>query len=207
MKKINHSLTALCVAAALAGGLASCTNGSSDAKVEGGNLAADESLPIAFIQADSLINNYQLRADIFRDLSQQAAQAEEQVNRQMASFQREYQEFMQKVQTNSFIGGQSRMESEQRRLQQKQATIEQHAAQLQQDLALMQQQALERINDSIQAVLADYNKEKNFEVIYSSVPNTTVFFVKDKYDITKEVLDLLNKRYANGASSDAPAAE
>ncbi len=204
MKKINVTASALVMAAALAGGLTSCVNSNNAdaAKVAGGSLQEGESLPIAFVQADSLINNYQLRVDLFNNLSQQAAQAEDQVNRQMAAFQKEYQEFAQKVQTNAFIGGQSRMESEQRRLQQKQATIEQHAAQLQQDLALLQNQALERINDSIKAVISDYNKEKNFEVIYSSVPNTTVFFVKEKYDITGDVLDLLNKRYAAGEKAE-----
>lgn len=204
MKKNYANASALVLAAVLAGGLTSCiqSNNSDGAKVAGGALAADESLPIAFIQADSLLNNYKLQIDLTTDLVQKKAEAEDQVNRQMAGFQREYQEFMQKVQTNSFIGGQSRMESEQRRLQNKQASIEQHAAQLQQDLALLQSQAMERINDSIQTVLADYNKEKNFEVIYSNVPNTTVFFVKDKYDITKEVLDLLNKRYAEGQKSE-----
>ena len=203
MKKNHAFASALVVAAALAGGLTSCVNSNNgDAKVAGGSLSQEESLPIAFIQADSLLNNYQLQIDLTTDLVQKKSQAEDQVNRQMAGFQKEYQEFMQKVQTNSFIGGQSRMESEQRRLQTKQATIEQHAAQLQPDLALMQSQALERLNDSIQVVLADYNKEKNFEVIYSSVPNTTVFFVKDKYDITKEVLDLMNKRYAAGQKAE-----
>ena len=58
------------------------------------------------------------------------------------------------------------------------------------------------MNDSIQAVLKEYNKDKNFEVIYSSVPNTTVFFVKEKYDITQDVLELLNKRYAEGKKSE-----
>ena len=204
MKKFYVAASALMMAAALAGGLTSCTNANNAdaAKVAGGSLSESESLPIAFIQADSLIANYQLRIDLFKDLSQQAAQAEDQVNRQMAGFQKEYQDFMQKAQTNSFIGGQARMESEQRRLQTKQSTIEQHAAQLQQDLALAQNQAMERINDSIQVVLADYNKVKNFEVIYSSVPNTTVFFVKEKYDITAEVLDLLNTRYAAGQKAE-----
>lgn len=203
MKKIYATASALVMAAALAGGLTSCVNNNADAaKVAGGSLGENESLPIAFIQADSLLNNYQLQIDLTTELVQQKSQAEDQVNRQMAGFQREYQEFMQKVQTNSFIGGQSRMESEQRRLQQKQATIEQHAAQLQQDLALLQSQAMERINDSIKVVLADYNKTKNFEVIYSSVPNTTVFYVKEKYDITKEVLDLMNARYNAGKKDE-----
>ncbi len=197
MKKINAFASAL-VAAALLGGLTSCNNANNNdaAKVAGGALTEGESLPIAFIQADSLYNNYQLQIDLTQDLVQKKAQAEDQVNKQMASFQKEYQDFMQKVQTNSFIGGQSRQESEARRLQQKQSTIEQHASALQQDLALLQSQAFDRVNDSIQAVLKEYNKDKNFEVIYSSVPNTTVFFVKEKYDITQDVLDLLNKRYA-----------
>lgn len=179
--------------------LASCAGGgSNEAKVAGGNMTPAESLPIAFIQADSLYNNYKLQLDLTQDLVQKKAQAEEQVNKQMASFQREYKDFMQKVQTNSFIGGQSRQESEARRLQQKEAQIQQHANALQQDLALMQSQAFDRVNDSIHAVLEYYNKDKNFEVIYSAVPNTTVFFVKDKYDITQEVLELLNARYAAG---------
>ena len=204
MKKTNYFASALVVAAALAGGMTSCNNAQNagGAKVAGGALSEGESLPIAFIQADSLYRNYQLQLDLAQDLIQQKTQAEDQVNKQMAAFQREYQDFAQKVQTNSFIGGQSRQESEARRLQQKQAQIEQHAQALQSDLALLSSQYDARVNDSIQAVLADYNKEKNFEVIYSSVPNTTVFYVKEKYDITKEVLDLLNARYEAGKKAE-----
>jgi len=200
MKSKIATASALVMAAALAGGLASCNNANNAdaAKVAGGALSEGESLPIAFIQADSLYRNYQLQMDLAQDLIQKKNQAEEQVNRQGAAFQKEVAEFQQKVQTNSFIGGQSRMESEQRRLAQKQQQIEQHAAALQQDLALLSSQYDARVNDSIQAVLRDYNSTKNFEVIYSSVPNTTVFFVKDKYDVTAEVLDMLNKRYAAG---------
>lgn len=203
MKKINAFASALVMAAALAGGMTSCNNaGNADAaKVAGGALAEGEALPIAFIQADSLYRNYQLQLDLAQDLIQKKTQAEDQVNKQMASFQREVNEFQQKVQTNSFIGGQARQQSEANRLQQKQAQIEQHAAALQQDLALLSSQYDSRVNDSIQACLAAYNKIKNFEVIYSSVPNNTVFFVKDKYDVTAEVLDMLNKRY-NASKSE-----
>ena len=204
MKKFFAIASALVMAGVLAGGMTSCvkSNNADAAKVAGGTLTEGESLPIAFIQADSLYNNYQLQIDLTQDLVKQKAQAEDKMNKEMAKFQKEYQDFMQKVQTNSFIGGQSRMESEQRRLQQKQASIEQQANGLQQDLALLQSQAFDRVNDSIQAVLKEYNKDKNFEVIYSSVPNTTVFFVKEKYDITQDVLDLLNKRYAEGKKSE-----
>ena len=204
MKRNHFFASALLVAGIIVGGMTSCikSNNPDATKVAGGTLTEGESLPIAFIQADSLYNNYQLQIDLTQDLVKQKAQAEDKMNKEMAKFQKEYQDFMQKVQTNSFIGGQSRMESEQRRLQQKQATIEQHANALQQDLALLQSQAFDRVNDSIQAVLKEYNKDKNFEVIYSSVPNTTVFYVKEKYDITQDVLDLLNKRYAEGKKSE-----
>ena len=204
MKKNRSFASALLVAGIILGGMTSCIKkpNADTAKVAGGTLTEGESLPIAFIQADSLYNNYQLQIDLTQDLVKQKAQAEDKMNKEMAKFQKEYQDFMQKVQTNSFIGGQSRMESEQRRLQQKQAAIEQQANGLQQDLALIQSQAFDRVNDSIQAVLKEYNIDKIFEVIYSSVPNTTVFYVKEKYDITQEVLELLNKRYAAGKKSE-----
>ena len=204
MKKNRSFASALLVAGIILGGMTSCNkNPNADtAKVAGGTLTEGESLPIAFIQADSLYNNYQLQIDLTQDLVKQKAQAVVVGTSEDEESEKEYQDFMQKVQTNSFIGGQSRMESEQRRLQQKQATIEQQANGLQQDLALLQSQAFDRVNDSIQAVLKEYNKDKNFEVIYSSVPNTTVFYVKEKYDITQEVLELLNKRYAAGKKSE-----
>lgn len=204
MKKFFAIASAMVVAAALVGGMTSCNNANNaDAtKVAGGSLSEGESLPIAFIQADSLYRNYQLQLDLAQDLIQKKTQSEDQVNKQMAAFQQEVNDFQQKVQTNSFIGGQARMESEQRRLQQKQAQIEQHANALQQDLALLSSQYDARVNDSIKAVLADYNKVKNFEVIYSSVPNNTVFYVKDKYDITAEILKLLNDRYAAGTKAE-----
>lgn len=196
MKNIFKTVSALLMAGALMAGVTACNNGGNTAaNTETTNAGEQVALPIAFIQADSLYRNYQLQADLGQDLIQKKNQAEAQVNKQMADFQREYEAFAQKVQTNSFIGGQARMESEQRRLQQKQAQIEQHAGALQQDLALLSSQYDARVNDSIQAAIAAVNADGRYEVIFSNVPNTTVFFVSEKYDITGQVLEVLNARY------------
>lgn len=198
MKNIFSLVSVALLAGALCGGLTSCNNGDKVANVTTVAVAEGAALPVAFIQADSLYRNYQLQIDLTQELIQKKAQAEEQVNRQMASFQKEYESFMQKVQTNAFIGGEARAQSEQRRLQQKQAQIQQHAEALQQDLALLSSQYDVRVNDSIQAAIAAFNADGRFEVIFSSVPNTTVFFVSPKYDITGPVLEVLNARYKAG---------
>ena len=43
-----------------------------------------------------------------------------------------------------------------------------------------------------------YNKEKGYQVIFSNTAEDNILLAGDAYDITNELIDLLNKSYSSG---------
>ena len=59
----------------------------------------------------------------------------------------------------------------------------------------------------------EFNKDKGYQIIYSNTGSDNILFADDKYDITKEVTEFLNKKYGpatstsnTGAGTKTPAA-
>ena len=59
---------------------------------------------------------------------------------------------------------------------------------------LEQQKMLMQMNDSINLFIKEYNKEKKYEAICN---NASTLYINPQYDITNEVVELLNKRYTS----------
>ena len=55
------------------------------------------------------------------------------------------------------------------------------------------------LHDSLQNFLADYNKSKKYDLIISKAGDN-ILLANAKYDITKEVVNGLNKRYKSTLS-------
>ncbi len=53
--------------------------------------------------------------------------------------------------------------------------------------------------------IKDYGKEKGYDYIYGTGESATVLYAKDAYDITKEVVKLVNDKYKSVAKSDKKA--
>ena len=62
------------------------------------------------------------------------------------------------------------------------------------DFAAEQAKYNTEMRDSIQAVLKEYNKSKKFDYIISKAGDN-ILVANAKYDITKDVVNGLNKRY------------
>jgi outer membrane protein len=43
--------------------------------------------------------------------------------------------------------------------------------------------------------LTEFNRERNYEIIFSNISTSTLIYAKDKYDITDEVVQFLNNKY------------
>ena len=46
-------------------------------------------------------------------------------------------------------------------------------------------------------IIKDYGKEKGFDYIYGTGEANTVLYAKDQYDITKEIIKIVNDKYKN----------
>ena len=118
------------------------------------------------------------------------------INLQVRQLQNEMIDFQKKIENNAFLT-RERAESEQRRLQKKQSDLEALDRELTQSLMQEQQTLSQQFRDSINAVIAVLNKDGKYELIIStSAINDNVLYAKPQYDITQQVLDALNARYA-----------
>jgi outer membrane protein len=74
--------------------------------------------------------------------------------------------------------------------------LDQQNVSIQQELAQQQAQMNARLGDTIRTVLKEYNDQKHFELIFSNTMYDNILIDFPKYDITNEVLTILNDRYA-----------
>lgn len=192
MKKL--SIVAAAIAVLFAGSLASCSN-SQPSITPASSIAEGASLPIAYVNTDSLLANYNMAKDLNEELIKKTEDARASINSQAAALEKEVNEFQRKVQTNAFLNEQ-RAQSEANRLQNKKDQLDQLNYKLQNDLAQEQAQMNDRLIDTIQSVLKEYNAVKKFELILSNTMHDNILLDNPKYDITNELLEILNSRYA-----------
>lgn len=194
MKKIFTLASALLLSGALMGGLTSCANNQNGAAAPA---AGGEScgLSIAYVNVDSLLTNYDFAKDLNEALIKKTEDARANFNSQAQSFERDYNEFQRKLQTNAFLN-EDRAKSEASRLENKKNQLDQLNAKLQQELAQEQIDMNTRLNDTIQNFLKEYNAVKNYQFIFSNTLNDNILIAQPQYDITGEVLQMLNDRYA-----------
>lgn len=188
MAKINIAKCLLGASAVLA--LASCAG-------EGGTNAAKTpsfcsdttSLKVVYVRQDSLLQHYNL----FKELSEENLKKEENVRATLNAKQRELekdaQEFQYKLQNNAYTT-QARAEQEQAALVKKQQELQALNDKLVGELTTEAQNNMIRLTDSIQNVLTHIRQVHGYDYILSDPLSAG-----DEYDITRIVVDELNRRY------------
>jgi len=72
---------------------------------------------------------------------------------------------------------------------------QQLAERLSQDFMLEQQKLNIQMEDTIKARLKEFNADRKYEIIFSNRTTSTILYADDKYDITNEVVEFLNRKY------------
>lgn len=148
---------------------------------------------IAYVEVDSLLTQYEYCIKEKASLEAKSKQYEAQINAKMVQLQKATAEFQQKVQSGAFTS-QAQGEAAQQRL----VRLQQGGAKLQQEAQQKMLKAQEKFNktlrDSVQSFLKDYNKDMHFDMIISK-QGDNVLYANEKLDITREVVNGMNKRY------------
>jgi outer membrane protein len=150
-------------------------------------------LPIAYINIDSLLLNYQFAKEANESLIKKQEDSRLTINTQARQLQTEMTEFQRKLENNAFLS-RERAEQEQMRLQKKQQDLQELDGKLSQQLMQIQQKMSEGLRDTINAFMKDYNKDNKYELIISNTLSDNILYAAKGYDITNEVTLLLNKR-------------
>ena len=152
-------------------------------------------LPIAYINVDSLLLNYQLAKKANESLIKKQEDSRLSINTKARQLQTEMSEFQRKLEANAFLS-RERAEQEQSRLLKRQEDLRELDGQLSQQLMQVQQKMSEQLRDTINSFLKEYNKDQKYQLILSNTSSDNILYATEGLDITPEITDLLNKRYA-----------
>lgn len=151
-------------------------------------------LPIAYVNVDTILSNYNFAKEANENLMRKLESSNATMKEKQTRFQNEYAEFQRKVQQNAFLS-EDRAQQEYARLQNMDKELKATASRLDDEFRREQQKLNNQLADSVRVVIKEYNKKANFQMVLSNSGMDNVLFAQEKYDITDEILSLLNKRY------------
>lgn len=151
-------------------------------------------LPIAYINVDSLLLNYNYSKDLNEVLIRKRENAQATLTEKARKLDGEMKEFQRKRENNAFLSEQS-FKSQQQALLKKQQDLQQLEESLTQQLGKEQQKMNEQLRDSIYKFLQEYNKDHKYQMILSNTMNDNIMVADNAYNITNEVVELLNSKY------------
>ena len=200
-RNLSIARSGLC-AIAMAGLMASCgdaqeTKPAVKAKTEAKakkDGAETRTLKIAFVQIDTLTNQYTYYQEMMKKMEKKQSEAEATAAQKEKNFANQYQALMQKAQSGSM--NQEQYEQEQLRLQKLQEEIRKFEENLSIKLQEETAEATMAITDTIKSFMSSYAKEKGFDFILCKGSGIDqVLYADDTYDVTDEVVAALNKRH------------
>ena len=152
-------------------------------------------LPIAYVNVDSLLLNYNYSKDLNEIILKKQENSRANITQKARSLESEMQEFQRKIENNAFLT-RERAQQEQQRLLNKQQELQNLDNQLAQELMQEQQKLNEQLRDTIVSQLRAFNQDKGFQVVFSNTVGDNILLAGDTYDITAELLEFLNRNYS-----------
>lgn len=149
-------------------------------------------LKIAYVEIDSIMSSYTFCVEQAKVLEQHSKNYQNQIAGKGQALQNAAMSFQQKVQQGTITEEEAM--KEQASLQKQQENLQR----LQENLAVKfeeEQQAFNAVlRDSVHHFLADYNKEKKYNLILTK-SGDNILYADQAMDITDEVVTGLNNRY------------
>ncbi len=153
--------------------------------------SAVSQLSIAYINIDSLLISYNFAQDMNDALLRKQENLRANLNERRSKLEKEAADFQRKLQNNAFLT-QDRARQEQERILKLQDEFNSYGQQKESELMMEQQKMIIQMNDSITLFIKEYNANMKYQVILN---NSSALFIDPQFDITGEVIELLNKRY------------
>ena len=157
-------------------------------------------MPVAFVNVDSLLVNYNFAKDLNESLLRKEESTRATLNQRENQINSAAQEFERKLRNNAFLS-QERAQQEQERIMKMNQEYQQLAERLSQEFLLEQQKLNLQMEDTIKVRIEEFNKTRNYEIIFSNISTSTLLYSKDKYDVTDEVVQFLNNKYGPATAS------
>src|SRR5690554_2845309 len=130
-------------------------------------------LPVAYVNVDSLLMNYNFAKDLNESLLRKEESTRATLNQRQNQISSAAQEFERKLRNNAFLS-QDRAQQEQERILKMDQEYQQLAERLTQDFMLEQEKLNIQMEDTIKARMVEYNRSRNYEIIFSNRTTSTI---------------------------------
>lgn len=157
-------------------------------------ITPSEVMPVAYLNVDSLLENYIFAQEASEQLMTKQEDARLKMNTKLRTFQNELAEFQRKLENNAYLS-RERAEKDQQKLAKKEQELQELEAKLTQDIMLENQKLNAQLADSLTNFLKVFNADGRYHVILSNTAKDNVLMANEHYDITDEVITGLNARY------------
>ena len=196
MKNLSLILNAVLIVAVgvlfylhFSSGKASDVSQTSDAKVR----PVTPEGAIVYINIDSLLNNYVYFEDMQNEFADKQSELEAELNLRSRQYESSAIDAQNKVQ-KGLVTRREAAELEQQLMAEQQSLL-QLRDELTMQLAEEEQVRNRRLINKIMEFLEVYNKDYNYQFIFSNSFGDNVLFANDQLDITESVLEGLNEAY------------
>ena len=157
-------------------------------------VVAEGNLPIAYLNLDSVLTQYQFAVEASDKLMTKQEDARLKLNTKARTLQSEAADFQRKLENGAFMS-RDRAEQKQQELLKKQNDLQELEAILTNDIMLENQKLNMQLADTINNFLREFNADGRYQVIFANAGKDNILQAADGYDITAEVVEALNARY------------
>lgn len=181
------------VLAVLAVSIMSCNNTETTATGSNAqNTDTQSSFKTAYIDTEKLMKEYQESIDFETKYEAMSKRMQNELEADMKKFQNDVVDLQRNAQSKGMEWAMAR----QKELEKREVTL----AEKQQNYMLKFQQEGSAERDSMvtkmKGFIKDYGQEKGFDYVFGTGDAATVLYAKDGYDITEDILKLMNEAYA-----------
>ena len=160
----------------------------------------------AYVDTSKLMIEYTEAKDIEAKYKAKSQEMGRELEAEIAKFKAEAGNFQKNAQMNGQAWAQQKGAELQKREQQLQYAEQSIAQQLQQESGV----EIDSVVSNVKKFIKSYGKEKGYAYIYGTGDAASILYAEDKYDITNELIKLLNDKYKASKSevkTDAKATE
>lgn len=158
-----------------------------------GKETVQSELEVAYVQTDSVLVNYQMARDLHAGFVSKQEQYTSDFSAKQKDFENQAVAFQEKLQRGGFLT-EDRAIRERDKLMAMEEEMKQLDYELSTKLGEMEAGINRQLTDSIVNFVKEYNKKHNYTYIFSN--NGNIIVGKQQFNITKDILDGLNARYA-----------
>jgi outer membrane protein len=153
----------------------------------------------AYVDTSKLLEEYTEAKDIEAKYKTKSDEMGKELENEVARFKYEASNFQKNAQLNGQAWAQQKGAELQKREQQLSYAQQALVRQLQEESGT----EMDTLVKNVKKFIKEYGKEKGYDYIYGTGDAVSILYAQDKYDITKEIVKLLNDKYKSGSKVEA----